>query len=142
MPDIAFAVAGHFTGLVIVDESVEGLALVRPLGGDFFESVPEADLYLLRYIIHDWDDESCLRILRNVRNGLQAGGRVMVIDAVVGDIGGPPAVPGMDINMMVVLGGRERTIAEFKALFEGAGLRFVKATPMSTPTAIIEAVAS
>ena len=112
------------------------------VAGDFFESVPEADLYLLRYILHDWDDESCIRILRNLRRALRAGGRVLILEMVIGDIGEPPAAPSMDINMMVVLGGRERTVPEFAVLLSAAGFRLVKSTPLNVPVTIIEAVAS
>jgi hypothetical protein len=93
------------------------------LGGDFFESVPPADLYVLKYILHDWEDESCIRILKNCRASLQEGGRIIVIDYLVGDVGCPGPAPLMDLNMLVMTGGRERDIAEFDALFESAGLR-------------------
>jgi hypothetical protein len=112
------------------------------VAGDFFESVPEADLYLLRYILHDWDDESCIRILRNLRRALRAGGRVLILETVIGDIGEPPAAPSMDINMMVVLGGRERRVPEFEVLLSIAGFRLVRSTPLNVPVTIIEAVAS
>ena len=112
------------------------------VAGDFFEAVPEADLYLLRYILHDWDDESCIRILRNLRRALRAGGRVLILETVIGDIGESPAPPSMDINMMVVLGGRERRVPEFEVLLGVAGFRLVKSTPLNVPVTIIEAVAS
>lgn len=92
-------------------------------GGDFFESVPPADLYTLKYILHDWDDESCVRILKNCRASLQDGGRVVILDQLVGDLGSDDATAMMDINMLVMTGGRERDLAEFDALFEAAGLR-------------------
>jgi hypothetical protein len=92
-------------------------------GGDFFESVPAADLYILKYVLHDWEDESCIRILKNCRASLQEGGRIVVIDYLVGEVGSPGPAPLMDLNMLVMTGGRERDIAEFDALFESAGLR-------------------
>jgi hypothetical protein len=92
-------------------------------GGDFFESIPPADLYVLKYILHDWEDESCVRILKNCRASLREGGRIVVIDHLVGDVGSPGPAPLMDLNMLVMTGGRERDIAEFDALFESAGLR-------------------
>jgi hypothetical protein len=93
------------------------------VGGDFFESVPPADLYVLKYILHDWDDESCTRILRNCRAALPAGGRLVVIDYLVGEFGAPGLPTMMDMNMLVMTGGKERDIAEFDALFASTGLR-------------------
>lgn len=92
-------------------------------GGDFFESVPPADLYVLKYVLHDWDNESCIRILKNCRASLQEGGRIIVIDYLVGELGAPGPAPLMDLNMLVMTGGRERDLAEFDALFQSAGLR-------------------
>jgi O-methyltransferase/methyltransferase family protein len=93
------------------------------VGGDFFESVPPSDLYVLKYILHDWDDESCRRILKNCRAALQEGGRLVVIDYLVGELGVPGLPTMMDMNMLVMNGGKERDIAEFDALFASTGLR-------------------
>lgn len=109
-------------------------------GGDFFESVPPADLYTLKYVLHDWDDESCVRILKNCRASLQDGGRIVVLDHLVGDLGSADTTTMMDINMLVMTGGRERDIAEFDALFEKAGLRRTK-VGRGGQFAIIETVA-
>lgn len=109
-------------------------------GGDFFESVPCADLYVLKYVLHDWDDESCVRILRNCRGSLQEGGRIIAVDHLVGELGIPGLAPMMDMNMLVMAGGRERDIAEFDALFEAAGLRRT-AVGQGGPFAVIETVA-
>ena len=108
------------------------------VGGDFFESVPAADLYVLKYIMHDWEDVSCVRILENCRASLVAGGRIAVVDLLVGDIGQPGLAPLMDMNMLAMTGGRERDIAEFDALFAKAGLRRVKVSTAGA-FAIIEA---
>ena len=99
------------------------------VGGDFFESVPSADLYVLKYILHDWDDAHCVRILQNCRTQLVNGGRIAVIDHLVGEAGQPGLAPLMDMNMLDMTGGRERQLAEFDALFTAAGLRRVKVTP-------------
>lgn len=66
--------------------------------GDFFEEVPPADLYLLRYILHDWSNEECVQILRNCRASLAEGGRVAVVDHLIGKIGEPGVAPLMDMN--------------------------------------------
>jgi hypothetical protein len=92
-------------------------------GGDFFESVPPADLYVLKYVLHDWDDDDCVRILKNCRVSLQEGGRLVAIDHLVGELGAPGLATLMDVNMLVMAGGKERRIEEFDELFEAAGLR-------------------
>ncbi len=92
-------------------------------GGDFFESVPVGDLYVLKFILHDWDDDACARILKNCRAALQEGGRIVVVDYLVGETGAAGLPPLMDMNMLVMTGGRERDITEFDAIFEAAGLR-------------------
>ncbi len=79
----------------------------RALAGDIFASVPEADLYLLKHILHDWDDGQAVRILENCRRAMRPGGRVIVIEALLGEMGEPGFAPFSDLNMMVMLTGRE-----------------------------------
>jgi hypothetical protein len=110
-------------------------------GGDFFESVPEgAGGYLMKYILHDWDDDTALKILRNCRSAMAPSGRVLVVDHVI-----PPGNAAswgklLDINMMVVPGGKERTKTEFRDLFHRAGLKLTRVVPTATPLSILEAV--
>lgn len=108
--------------------------------GDFFKEVPPAGLYLLRYILHDWSNEECIQILRNCRAALTEGGRVAVVDHLIGKIGEPGVASLMDMNMLVMLPGRERDSDEFDALFAAAGLRRIRVTPTGN-MALIEAVA-
>lgn len=110
--------------------------------GDFFKSVPEGDLLLLRYILHDWDDDSARRILARCREALRPGGRVLVLELTVDEVGGPAIGPSQDLNMMVLFGGRERTVDEFGTLFASAGLKLVSSTPTNSPMTIVEAVAA
>jgi hypothetical protein len=114
---------------------------VTSVGGDFFQSVPAADLYLLKHILHDWDDTSCIRILTNCRRALRPGGRVAVIELSLGEIGEPGLAPIFDMAMMVVFSARERSAVEYQRLFEAAGLRGTKIIPTKTPMVILEAVA-
>jgi hypothetical protein len=110
--------------------------------GDFFEAVPAGDLYLLKFVMHDWTDELCVRILGNCRAAMNPGGRVCIVDMVVGTTDAPGIGAAlMDMNMLVVTGGKERDLAQFDALLEGAGLRRVRATSISAPYSVIEAVA-
>jgi hypothetical protein len=113
------------------------------VGGDFFESVPEVDLYLLKHVLHDWDDASCIRILENCRRAMRPGGRVNVIELEVDEIGQSGLAPLMDINMMVLTNGRERTPQQYRKLFESAGMHMTRVTPMRSgmPMVVLEATA-
>ncbi|WP_207631267.1 MULTISPECIES: methyltransferase [unclassified Actinopolyspora] len=109
------------------------------VAGDFFESVPAADLHLLKFILHDWPDETCVQILRNCRAGLNEGGRVAVVELLIGEHGEPGLAPLMDMNMLAVVSGKERTLAEYDALFTAAGLTRTKMTRTSSEHVILEA---
>jgi hypothetical protein len=112
------------------------------VGGDFLAvAPPPADLYLLKLILHDWDDEVALTILKNCRNGINPGGRILVIEQLLGGMGVPGPATLMDVNMMVVLGGRERELDEYRALLTAAGFTFSSTTPTRTPFVLIEALA-
>ncbi|RKR91917.1 methyltransferase family protein [Micromonospora pisi] len=98
--------------------------------GDFFESVPGgADAYLLKHILHDWDDEASVRILRNCAEAVDPGGKVLVLTSVVPDRGSVTdpmelkVLAMSDMEMMAFHSGRERTVDEFRKLFTDAGLR-------------------
>jgi O-methyltransferase domain/Dimerisation domain len=111
-------------------------------GGDFLSSVPPADLYLLKYILHDWDSNSCVRILGNCRRSLRSGGRVVVIEQQVGEMNQPGPDPLIDLIMLVMTsGGRERTLSEYEDLYSAAGLRVVSVTPIRSGMVVMESVA-
>jgi hypothetical protein len=110
------------------------------VAGDFFARVPEADIYLLKQILHDWDDKQCVQILRNCAAAMRLGGRVVVVEMVIPDDGRPSLAQLMDLNMLVMLPGQERTRSEYAALFEAAGLRFERLTETHSPFQIVEAV--
>ena len=109
-------------------------------GGSFLESVPPADCYLLKWILHDWADDECITILTRCRESLAPDGVVLVVELVLDRPGHERQGAFMDLNMMVQLGGRERTGAEFAALFERAGLRLTRTIDTGTPYSILEAV--
>ena len=110
--------------------------------GSFFERVPEGcDAYLMKNIIHDWSDEHCRTILRLMRERLPHGGRVLVCELMVPDDPGPAPAKMLDIEMLVItVGGKERTKAEFADLFASAGLKLSRVVETPTPTCVIEAV--
>ncbi|MCC3774197.1 acetylserotonin O-methyltransferase [Streptomyces sp. UNOB3_S3] len=110
--------------------------------GDFFTSAPPGDIYLLKRILHDWDDTQSRTILRNCREAMAPGGRVLVIDAVIPQDNAPHQGKTLDLLMMASLVGRERTEREFKDLFAEAGLHLSRIIPTGTVLSIVEAVAA
>jgi O-methyltransferase/methyltransferase family protein len=112
------------------------------VGGDFFESIPPGDLYLLKFVLHDWDDESCVKILRRCREAMEPGGRLAIFELVVGDDGEDSLGALMDLNMLAVVNGRERSLREFDALLHRAGLRRTAVLTADSPHSVIEAVAT
>ena len=114
----------------------------RAEGGDFFTSVPEGgDLYVLKSILHDWPDEDCLRILRTVRRAAAPGTRLLVVDAVLPDDGSAHPAVALDIVMLMILRGRERTAGEFGALLGEAGFRMLRVVPTRSVSSVVEAEA-
>ena len=99
-----------------------------------------SNLCVLKHILHDWDDETSIRILANCREALCDAGRVLVCEMVV--VPGPEglAALALDIEMLVGAGGRERTEAEFSELLTAAGLHLQQVIHTSTPVSLIEAV--
>jgi hypothetical protein len=100
------------------------------VAGDMFADVPEGDTYVLKTIIHDWDDASGVRVLRNCRARLRTGGRIVCVDKVLPPMGdtGASGAKLLDMLMMVSLPGKERTEAEWRALYDAAGLALTSIT--------------
>ena len=114
----------------------------RTVGGSFFESVPQgADAYVLRAIVHDWDDDASIRILTVVRQALAQGSRVLIVERVIAPPNEGRDAKFSDLNMLVMLGGRERTREEFAALLESSGLRVERVLDAGT-FSVIEAVSA
>ena len=110
--------------------------------GDFFVEVPEgADAYIMKHIIHDWDDERALQILSNIRRVMKTRGRVLLVEAVINAGSGHDFGKLLDIEMLVSPGGKERTAAEYKELFAQAGLRLTRIVPTQSPYSVLEATA-
>ena len=110
--------------------------------GSFFERVPDGcDAYIMKHIIHDWDDERCGIILRLMRDRLPKDGRVLVCEMVVSDDPGPTPAKMLDIEMLVMTGGgKERSPQDFAELFAASGLKLNRIVPTARPVAVIEAV--
>jgi hypothetical protein len=128
---------------VIADVERDADAVLRErctfIAGDFMLRVPEADLMVLAHIVHDWGDADAARILANCRAALPAHGRVVVVDCEIEPGDAPDFAKLLDLEMMAMNAGRERTRAEFAALFARAGLRMTGVIPLHG-TAIFEAV--
>lgn len=109
--------------------------------GDFLASVPGgADLYLLKNILHNWDDPSCITILDNITQVLPDHGRVLIIEMIVPAGNTPSPAKFIDIQMLTSMpGGKERTRKEFEALLQKAGLSLVRIHPTIAPISVIEA---
>jgi hypothetical protein len=110
------------------------------LAGDFFSSVPRGDLYLLKAIVHDWGDERAAVILGNCRRSIADTGRLLLIEAPIP----PPNTRSfhkfMDLNMLVMTGGRERTESEYRELLKAAGFALARIIPARFEVCVIEAV--
>lgn len=112
---------------------------VRCVAGDFFESVPAADVYLLSYVLHDWDDPSCLRLLRTIGKAANSGARLVLVEAVIPPGDTPHPARGMDLTMLALVRGRERTAHEFRELLDAAGFTLDRVIPRATSVTFIEA---
>ena len=108
--------------------------------GDFFKAVPAGgDAYIMKHIIHDWDDEKASVILGNIRKVLPKDGRVILIESVI-PAGNEPALGKIiDLEMLVMPGGKERTEQEFRDLFDRAGFTLTRIVPTQSPLSVIEA---
>lgn len=119
-------------------EGLEGRT--EAVGGDFFESVPTGgDIYTLKWIIHDWDDAQSLAILKNCHRAMSRGSRLLLVESVIPPRNEPSLGKFMDLNMLVMTGGRERTADEFRALLAAAGFRLTRVVATPSPVSVIEA---
>jgi len=115
------------------------------VGGDFFQQVPQgADAYILKHVIHDWNDDRAVAILRNCHRAMSENGRLLIVEGVY-----PPRIDqslasrgaaANDVNMLVSTGGRQRSEAEFRSLYDAAGFRLTRIVPTPVPASVIEGV--
>jgi hypothetical protein len=121
----------------LADHGLAGRVDVQ--AGDFFDSVPTADVYVLSSVLHDWDDEPCLQVLRTIRNAAAPGARLVVAESVIPPGDTPHPFKLIDLTMLVLSGGRERTAGEFDNLLDAAGITMDRIVPTPTPFSFIEA---
>jgi hypothetical protein len=109
--------------------------------GDMFSSVPAgADAYIMKHIIHDWPDDACIKILKACRQGVNQGGKLLVVDSVIQP--GNDFSPGkfLDLQMLIFPGGRERTEPEFRQLLEASGWKLSRIISTAAGDSIVEGV--
>jgi hypothetical protein len=141
MRGVLFDLEHVITGAAPVVEAAGVSDRVQMASGDFFESVPAGDAYIMKNIIHDWDDERAVVILRNIRTAMTrpADGRVILLEAVIPPGNQPDFGKLIDLEMLLMPGGRERTADEFASIFERAGFRLARIVPTESPLSVIEA---
>jgi orsellinic acid C2-O-methyltransferase len=138
LPRLAEAAARQIAGAGLADRC-------RFVGGDFFEAVPVGfDAYLLKHVIHDWDDESAVRILENCRRAMGPQAKLLLVEGVYPTrIDNSPESNGAaanDVNMLVCTGGRQRSEAEFRSLYAAAGFRLTRVIPTRAASCVVEGV--
>lgn len=160
--DVAGGIGGMISAILLENPQLEGILFDAPsvivgakeylaekglsercetIGGDFFESVPTGgDVYTMRWIIHDWDDEKSLKILNNIRKVIPENGRLLLVESVIPEESEPHFGKFLDLIMLTMTGGRERTEAEYKTLLESTGFRLNRIIPTESFISIIEAI--
>jgi hypothetical protein len=120
----------------VVAEAPDGR--IERVGGDFFKDVPvQANAYVMRWILLDWSDEESVALLTNVKKAARADARLMVVESVIPETPEFDMGKWMDMNMMAMTTGRERTAAEFRSLFEQAGFALDQIVPTPSPLSIV-----
>ncbi len=144
LTDAAPNASGVLFELPHVIEEASGIAFERLTlqAGDFFQDpLPTCDAYLLMEVIHDWGDEESAAILRAIRHAAPAAAKLLLIETIVPDDPGPDWSKMLDIHMLTLLGGRQRTVQEFEALLAGAGFLLEREIDTRVGISILEAVA-
>jgi hypothetical protein len=112
------------------------------VGADMFSAVPRADAYVLKHIVHDWDDEHCHQLLSNCFNSMDGAGRLLCVDSVLPPLGDTSATPAkfLDLMMMALIRGKERTLQQWEDLYKSAGFRVTNVIPLhdNFGTSIVE----
>lgn len=122
-------------------ESAGMLDRCQLIGGDFFETIPtNADAYLMRHIIHDWDDQKSLQILQNCHRVMSPGSKLLLVESVIPPGNEPFTSKLLDLTMMLIPGGKERTEEEYRELYDQAGYELTRIVPTRTEVSVIEGI--
>jgi hypothetical protein len=134
MPAVIEGARRHFEAANLADR-----CKVAPL--NFFESVPAGgDAYLMKHIIHDWDDERSNTILKNCHRAMAGKGKLLLAETVMVPGNDPEFGKWLDLAMLVYAGGCERTEAEYRDLLAAGGFRLTRIVPTQSPLSVVEAV--
>ena len=131
-PEVVAGAAAVLAGSGVLDR-------VEIVGGSFFEAVPAADAYVLRRVMHDWQDPECVQILDQIRQVIPDDGRLIVIEGIVGAPNDDPLVKFLDLMMLVSAGGKERTEREWNELLAAGGFRLAQTVRSSASSHVLEA---
>ena len=112
----------------------------QAIAGDIFREAPAADAHLMSSVLHDWDDERCGLILRNCHRAAEPNARLLIMEMVATPANEPSFAKLLDMQMLTMTGGRERTEAEYKELLRGAGYRLNRVVPTQGPASLLEAI--
>lgn len=129
----------------VVAGGVEGIQKMgvadrcKTASGDFFKAVPAGDAYMMKHILHDWDDERAIAILKCCDRAGAADAKLILLEAVLSPGNDPHMGKWLDLEMLVMVGGRERTEEDFRALFEKSGWRLNRVVKTKSPICVIEA---
>jgi len=131
-PDVLGPARDHLARVGVLDRC-------EVVGGDFFGGVPvAADAYLLTRVLHDWDDDQAAAILAAVRRAIPEDGRLLAVESVIPPGNGPFPGKIVDLGMLCLVGGRERTVEQYAVLYERAGFTLETVVPTFTPYCVIE----
>jgi O-methyltransferase domain/Dimerisation domain len=133
--DLEHVVAGAPANI----EAAGATGRCRAASGDFFADVPAGDAYIMKHIIHDWSDEKALNILRNCHRAGNGKAKVILVESVVKPGNEPHLAKWIDLEMLLLPGGRERTEEEFARLFKRAGFRLTRVVQTKSPVSVLEA---
>jgi SAM-dependent methyltransferase len=133
LPHVAASAAPFLVAAGVADRC-------ETIAGDFFEALPSGDTYILAQILHDWDDERSQRILQNCRSAMAPAGRLLIVELVLPPGNEPSLGKLLDLHMLVLLTGRERTEAEYRDLLGSAGFRLTRVIPTRSGASVVEAV--
>lgn len=111
------------------------------VGGDFFTAVPAgADVYIMRWILHDWNDAACINLLTNCRHAMLSHSRLLSAELIVNPDRNDELTYSYDLQMLILFGSKERTVEEFSALYDSAGLRLTRVIPTASNFSLLEGV--
>jgi hypothetical protein len=140
---ILFDFASVVEGAPAVLEAARISDRCEMIGGSFFESVPSGgDAHLLKHIIHDWNDDDAIRVLRNVRAAMKPDTTLLLVEMAIPDDGREHMSKMLDLEMLVSLSGRERSEAEYSELLRRAVFRHTRTVATVGPASVVEAVAT